>query len=261
MKTLAVAENTLREAVRDRILYLLLFFALLMIACSKVLSLMSVGGAGAPEKIIVDVGLGAINFFCVLIAVFMGIGLVSREIDRRTIYGVVTKPLSREAFVVGKFLGLVAAIAINEAVMTASFAFTLFLWGARFEPGYAMALGLTLLESALMLALALLYSAVASPLLATMFTLCSYFVGHWLDGLKALIAKLPPGPGRIAVQAFQALWPNLEYLNVKNQVVFPDEAVRQALSREFLFGLLYGGSYAVAILTLAALAYRRKDFV
>lgn len=257
MRILAVAVNTFREAVRDRILYLLLFFALLMIACSKVLSLLSVG---SPEKIIVDVGLGSISFFSMLIAVFMGIGLIRREIERRTIYAVVTKPLSREAFVVGKFLGMFAAIAVNHGVMTLGFLGALWVWATPFTGAYAMVLALALLEAALVLALAILYSALASPILASLFTLVSYAVGHWLDGLRLVLTQVDEGWAKSLLTFAYRVFPDLELLNLKNQVVFPPSGP-EALMSQFVHGLIYGGCYTVAVLLLATLAFRRKDFL
>ncbi|MFN7974573.1 MAG: ABC transporter permease [Acidobacteriota bacterium] len=259
MKVLAVAANTMREAVRDRILYMLLFFALLMIGASKVISMLSAGTR--PVTIVIDVGLASISFFSMLISIFMGIGLVSKEIERRTIHAVVSKPISREAFVLGKFLGMLATIALNEIVMVAFFASTLWLWGASFTREEAMALALQLVESALILALAIAFSGVASPMLASMFTLCSYFVGHWMDGLRLLIEKLPGAAERTVALALYRLLPNLELLNLKNQVVFPEPAVAASLPAQFRLGLLYGVCYTGAVLALAALAFRRKDFL
>lgn len=258
MKVVAVAANTAREAIRDRILYLLMFFALLMIGASKVLSMLSIG---SEQKIIVDVGLGSMAFFSVLMSVFMGIGLVSREIERRTIYAVVSKPITREAFVLGKFLGLFFVIALNELVMAMFFGATLWMWGAPFTRGYLLAILLTLLEAAVMLASALFFSAVASPILATMFTLAAYFLGHWIDGLRLLAARMPEGPGRTLVEAGRRILPNLEHLNLRDTVVFPEPGMEAAILSTFWTGALYGTCYAVAILAAAAAAYRRKDFV
>ena len=258
MKVLAVAANTMREAVRDRILYMLLFFALGMMLASRALSMLTMG---EPRKIIVDIGLGSISFFSVLIAVFLGIGLVSREIERRTIYAVVTKPLSRGAFVCGKFLGLMATIALIQLVMTLFFAVTLYAWETPFTRAYAFAIGLSFLEAATMLAVALLFSALASPLLASMFTLATYMVGHWLDSVAVLVRRLPPGLFRWFLTALYYVFPNLERLNIKGQVVFAEPELVAELPRQVLTASGYGLCYAAGILGLAVLAYRRKDFV
>src|SRR4029450_7537202 len=134
---LAIAQNTFREAIRDRILYLLLVFALLMIAASRVVSVLTVGD---EDKTINDLGLAAIGLFGVLTAIFVGIGLVFKEIDRRTIYTIVTKPIHRHQFIIGKYLGLVLTLAVNTAIMTAGYYALLLVRGAA-SPRLLLAIG------------------------------------------------------------------------------------------------------------------------
>jgi len=256
-KTYYVAANTLREAVRDRILYLLLFFSLLLIASGKILSLLSIG---EPTKILVDVGLSSIDLFSSMIAVFMGISLISREIDKRTIYTTVTKPLGREAFVVGKFIGMLGTIALNQAIMVLVFALTLQIFGGRFTVAYGMCILLSLVKAALLLSLAIFFSAVSSPLLASMFTLTSYAVGHWLDGILPLLDRVEGGMAKRILLVVYRLFPNLELSNLKDLVVFPDPGSLAEMNSRFTLGLWYGLAYAAAILLLGVAAYRRKDF-
>lgn len=257
-KVLAVASNTMREAVRDRILYLLLFFAVLMMATSGLLSQLALGD---PEKIVLDIGLASISFFSVLIAVFMGIGLISKEIERRTIYAVVSKPLGRGAFVVGKFLGLLGTIAVIQVVMTLVFVVTLKAWGTVLTAGCAFAIALSFVEAAVMLAVALFFSALSSPMLASMFTLATYAVGHWVDSIGVLAQRLAPGPTRTLFTVLYLGFPNLERLNLKGQVVFADPASAAHLPLQSAMAAGYGIFYSIAIVSLAVLAYRRKDFV
>lgn len=257
-KILAVAANTAREAVRDRILYLLLFFSIVMMAASGVLSHLAIG---EPEKIILDVGLGSISFFSVLMAAFMGIGLISKEIERRTIYAVVTKPIGRGAFVVGKFLGMLGTIGLIEIVMTGMFAATLHYWEISLDRGCLVAIGLSFVEAAVMLSAALVFSAVASPMLATMFTLATYAVGHWLDSIAGLVRRLPPGGTKAVLSVLYHGFPNLERLNVKSEVVFMEPGTAAELTSRFWGAAGYGAAYTVGLLALAVLAYRRKDFV
>ena len=123
-KVQAIALNTFKEAVRDRILYAILAFAMAMIASTFVLATI---GVGMGPKIIRDVGLGFISIFGVIIAVFIGIGLVHKEIDRRTIYTIVSKPIHRWQFILGKYLGLVLTLFVNIAVMTVALMAIIFL--------------------------------------------------------------------------------------------------------------------------------------
>src|SRR5262245_63757882 len=117
-RVLAIALNTFREAIRNRILYLLLVFAVALILCAQALSLMTVG---SEEKIIKDFGLATIDVFGVLTAVLLGIGLVSREIERRTVYVLLAKPIHRAEFVLGKYAGLVLTLLVDAAIMTAGY--------------------------------------------------------------------------------------------------------------------------------------------
>ena len=117
MKTWAVAANTFREAIRDKVLYNLVFFALLVMGASVVIGNMTLGEG---IKIILDLSLAAMSVFGLLIAIFVGIGLVHKEIQRRTVYMLLAKPISRRNFVIGKYLGLMLVIALNVAIMTAA---------------------------------------------------------------------------------------------------------------------------------------------
>src|SRR5438874_9220684 len=113
--TLAIAVNAFRESVRDKVLYNLVLFAILLIGASYVIGQLT---AGQDVKIIKDLGLAATSVFGLFIAVFIGIGLVSKEVERRSIYALLTKPVSRPQFIVGKYAGLVLTLAVNVAVMT-----------------------------------------------------------------------------------------------------------------------------------------------
>ncbi len=123
MKVLAIALNTFKEAVRNRILYVLLFFAILILLGAWVVSNLSIFG---QEKIMRDLGVGAINLISVLIAVFVGVGLVYNDLDKKTIYTIVSKPISRWHFLVGKYLGLLLTIFLNIILMTFFFLVVLY---------------------------------------------------------------------------------------------------------------------------------------
>ncbi|MBN1900756.1 ABC transporter permease subunit [Candidatus Sumerlaeota bacterium] len=114
-KTIAIAMNTFKEAVRNRILYILLIFALIIMASSGILGELTIS---ARDRIIKDLGIASINFFGVLIAIFVGIGLVYNELDKKTIYTIVTKPIHRRQFLIGKYLGLLLTIYVNMLIMT-----------------------------------------------------------------------------------------------------------------------------------------------
>src|SRR5437870_5256105 len=110
----SIALNVFRESVRDKVLYNLVFFAVMLIAVSYLLGQLT---AGQDIKIIKDLGLAAMSVFGLFIAVFIGIGLVSKEVERRSIYSLLAKPISRQQFIVGKYAGLVLTLAVNLTVM------------------------------------------------------------------------------------------------------------------------------------------------
>jgi ABC-type transport system involved in multi-copper enzyme maturation permease subunit len=181
--TLAIASNTMRDAVRSKVLYALLFFAVLLIATSATLATLSYV---ERERILQSVSLSAIRFFGAAIAIFVGVGLVHREVDRRTIYTILSKPVERSAFIAGKYLGLVATLWALLAVMAACFAGASLAAGAPLNAGHAIALGLTALELAVIVAFSTLFSSFATPFLAGCYSLGLYLIGHLTRDLYAI---------------------------------------------------------------------------
>ena len=189
-RILVLAQNTFREAVRDRLLYNLLLFATLMIASSIVLAKLHIG---YDERIYRDVGLGAISFFGVLIAVFVGINLVYREISLKTVYSMLAKPVRRWEFLVGKYLGLMVLLVVEIGVMSALFFGVLWYKGSDILPGMFWAIEMILLELALITAVAIFFSSFTTPYLAGMFTVALWIIGHLLADVRAF--GLQPGSG------------------------------------------------------------------
>jgi ABC-type transport system involved in multi-copper enzyme maturation permease subunit len=247
----AIALNTFREAIRDRILYLLLVFAVGLIVVSRLLSLLTVGD---EEKIIKDVGLSAISLFGVLTAVFVGVSLVFKEIERRTAYTLLANPVRRWHFVIGKFGGLLAVLAMNVAVMSAALFGLLLLRG---EAPWALvpAIVLILVELVVITSFALLFSSITNPILAALMTFAVYVMGHLSWSLMLLKAKLD-GVGAVVADVVYWVMPNLERLNIKA------EAVHAIPLQPGLVPLavVYGLSYSVVVLALACFAFERKEF-
>lgn len=249
----AIAVNTFREAIRDRILYLLLFFGLLLIISSVVLSLLTVG---SQIKIIKDIGLASISIFGVLISVFVGIGLVSREIQRRTIYTVVTKPVYRYQFLLGKYLGLLLTICCNIALMTMIFLAVLFWKGGVLDLSVLPAILMIFLELVLVTGFALLFSSFSTPILSAVFTLSLYITGHLSGGLLLLKEHVKSEFSRWLCDALYYLLPNLELFNLKHQAVH-GLPLREG---QLLLALIYGLLYAAAVFVLTVAIFRRRDF-
>ncbi len=249
----AIALNTFREAIRDRILYLLLVFGLLLIICSVVLSLLTVGD---QIKIIKDIGLASISVFGVLISVFVGIGLVSREIQRRTIYTVVTKPIYRYQFLLGKYIGLLLTIFCNVALMAVIFLALLFWKGGGLDLTVVPAILMICLELVLVTGFALLFSSFSTPILSAVFTLALYVTGHLSGGLLLLKDHVKGEAGRWLCDALYYLLPNLELFNLKHQAVH-GLPLREG---QLLLALIYGLLYASAVFVLSVAIFRRRDF-
>lgn len=247
----AIALNTFREAIRDRVLYLLLVFALILIGVSRVVALLTVGD---EDKIIKDVGLSAISVFGVLTAVFVGVSLVFKEIEKRTVYTLLANPVRRWQFIVGKFGGLFAVLAMNLVLMTAALVVTLWVRGESPWPLFP-AVALILVELALVCAFALLFSSVTNPILAALWTVAMYVMGHLSFTLRGFSAKLE-GTSRFLCDVFYYVLPNLERLNVKAEAVHGLPVSGEVLATS----ALYGVGYTVLVLSLACVAFERKEF-
>jgi ABC-type transport system involved in multi-copper enzyme maturation permease subunit len=249
---LAIALNTFREAIRDRVLYLLLVFALVMIGTARLLSLLTVG---SETKIIKDLGLSAISLFGMLTAVFVGVSLVSKEIEKRTIYTLLANPVRRWQFVTGKYCGLLAVLAMNVVLMAVALGVVLWFRGDGVA-GLLPAILLTWFELALVTAFAILLSCFTNPILAALGTFAVYVVGHLSWSLPMLGARLPEGFGRTVCDVLYVVLPNLDRLNVRADAVhgLPLEPGYVGMA------VIYGTLYSVAVLVLACLVFERKEF-
>jgi Cu-processing system permease protein len=183
-RVVPIAVHTFKESVREKVLYTLVLFAVLLIAAGVLFGTISVG---VNEIVLINLGLTAISLFGLLIAIFIGISLVSKELDRRTIYNVLSRPVARWEFVIGKYLGLVLTLLVNTAMMTA--AFYVMLWWEKGRLGLGdlaplEAVYFILLELALVVGLAMLFSTISTPVLSAIFSFGIYLVGNLLDGLR-----------------------------------------------------------------------------
>jgi ABC-type transport system involved in multi-copper enzyme maturation permease subunit len=248
----AIASNTFREAIRDRILYLLLVFALALIALAQILGLLTVG---SEEKIIKDLGLASISLFGVLTAIFIGVSLVSKEVERRTIYTIVSKPIHRFQFILGKYCGLALTLLVNTAVMALWF-YLILLFKGYADPRLLLAVYLIFLELLLVTALAILFSSFSTPILSTLFTLSLYLVGHLSWSLDLLRQRLTGSAGRWICRALYLVLPNLEVFNIKGEVVHGSSIPASLL----FWATLYLAGYGVVVLGAACVIFQRKDF-
>jgi len=254
-RVLNVAHNTFREAVRDRVLYNLVLFALLMIASAVLVGQISMD---IETVVMVSLGLSAISLIGLLIAVSTGVGLVSKEIDKRTLHALLAKPLRRWEFLLGKFLGLVLTLAVNTAAMAAGlFLALLFVKHSivRSDSIVLVAVYFILLKLMLVVALAMLFSCFTSPLLAILFTGGLYVAGLFVSELRSLQStNLTP-----EMQKFFAV---VSYLlpNFGNYDVMGAAAHARSIAGSLiLHNTLYTILYCAILLCAAAAIFSHKD--
>ena len=248
-----IALNTFKENIRDKVLYNLVFFGLLMIGSAILLSTLSMG---EQAKIIKDLGLAGINLFGVLIAIFVGIGLVSKEMEKRTIYTLLAKPVPRHEFLLGRYMGLVITLFVNTATMVAGFFMILLIGGINPDPGLMKAIGMIFLELLVLVAVAVMFSTFTTPTLSASFTLAIYVIGHVTADLRLLGARLGDETIKAALEGLYYLLPNLEYFNVKGQAVHG-----LSIDASYLvIATAYGVLYSAVLLILAGVFFQRRDF-
>lgn len=252
MRILSIAINTLRENLRDKLLYNLLFFALLMIGSSILLSRITLGD---HHRLILDLGLASINLFGVLIAIFVGIGLVSKEVDRKTIYTIVSKPIPRYEFLLGKYCGLVITLFANTVVMVVGLLIVLQVMDVPITSLVFKSLVLIFLELMVITAVAVLFSTFTSATLSAIFTLAVYVIGHLSGDLKEFAKKLDE-VSEMVVNAIYYTLPNLERFNLKGHVI---HHLDFGLA-DMALTLAYGLTYAAFLLLLASVIFQRRDF-
>ncbi len=251
----AVALNTFREAVRDRVLYNLVFFALLMMAAAVAVGQISIG---IEQTVIVSLGLSAISVIGLLISIFIGVALVSKEMDKRTLYALLAKPVRRWEFLLGKFGGLVLTLAVNTAAMAAGLLLVMFYVKHSLERGDAavlVAVYFIWLKLALVVALALLFSCFTTPLLAILFTVGLYIVGLYVQELRNLPVEVMTPVMAALTRWLSYLLPNFENFNVM-ALAAHGRAVPGAL---ILQNTLYTVIYCTIVLTAAAAVFSRRN--
>jgi Cu-processing system permease protein len=262
----SIATSVFRESVRDKVLYNLVFFAVLLIAASYLLSQLT---AGQDIKVIKDLGLAAMSLFGLFIAVFIGIGLVSKEVEKKSIYALLAKPIRRQELIVGKYLGLVLTLLINLTVMAVAYYGVLgavaWIDGAWFrphweapavDPALLKAIGMIFLQLAIVTAVALLFSTFSSPILAAALTFGLYVVGHFNADLRSFEAVVDVKAAAYLARALYYLLPNLAPLDIKSQVVHAVPVPAGYLLTSAAYAVLY----VSGLLTAATFIFMRRDF-
>ncbi len=254
-RTGIVAWNTFREAVRDRVLYNLVFFALLMMAAAVLVGQISIG---IDSIVIVSLGLSAVSVIGLLMAVFIGVGLVYKEMDKRTLYALLAKPIRRWEFLLGKFAGLLLTLTVNTAAMAVGLFLALFYVNRALHSADLVVLTAVyfiLLKLAIIVALALLFSCFTTPFLSICFTAGIYVTGLFVKDIRSF-SDITGNPAldRVAVW-FSYLLPNFQNFDVMGAAAH-GRAVPGAIVAQ---NTLYAAVYCAIVLAAAAVIFSRRN--
>jgi ABC-type transport system involved in multi-copper enzyme maturation permease subunit len=258
-----IALNTFREAVRDKILYVLLIFGMLMILVSRAIGWVSFGG---ENKIMTDIGLTAIWMFAGMVSIFIGTGLIYKEIDKRTIYTILSKPAQRWEFLAGKYFGLLLTTLVNLLILSFIFIGYLLICGAPVTIALAQALFLTFIEMMVVTGIAIFFSSVSTPILSAIFTTIIFFTGQvtkWIVdlGSNPAVKRTAPWMEHLLYSIY-LVTPNLHNFNIRQQAVLAtQDGFQTAISSgEMISCTVYGIAYTLALFLAAHLMFNRRNF-
>jgi ABC-type transport system involved in multi-copper enzyme maturation permease subunit len=253
-RILHIATNTFREAVRDRVLYNLIAFALLLTGAAVLVGQISID---IEKLVVINLGLTAVSLFGIVIAIFIGIGLVSKEIDKRTLYTVLSRPVQRWEFIAGKFFGLAGTLVVNTLLMAIGVFAALF-YVSRHIVGSDLslltAIYFIILQFVIITALALFFSSFSSPLLSAVFTFSLFVIGTFAEDLRGF-AALTHGVSRVLASSAAYVVPNFSALNVISQVAHGGSVSSQLVLYNTAYALVYSGT----VMSAAVLIFERRD--
>jgi len=248
----ALALSTFRETVRDRIFYLVAVFGFVMLASTAVLSPLNIGAQG---KIMSDVGLAAMVVFGLVVAVFVGSAMVRKEMDKGTILTILAKPVGRREYLFGKFLGLNLTLVAMVTVMGGLFLLILFAAPGTFSFRFLYAFYLGFLELMLLNAVVVFFSTCVSPILAAVFTLGVFAVGHLSESIRDFGQMQGTAAQQRISEVVYYMIPNLEVFNVRSAVVHGDPVTMNHV----LMATVYAVAWSALLLLLAGAIFDRKE--
>ena len=251
----SISLNTFREAVRDRVLYNLVLFVLLITAAAIFLGEIT---AGNEARVIVNLGLTAMLLFGTFISIFVGVGLVSKEIEKRTVFAIFAKPITRGEFIIGKYIGLCLTILVNVGVMGLGIAFALIYVGrsdlARTIWG---AVALIFFELCLTTAVAILFSSFSTPALSALFTFAIFVIGHFSKSLHEFAETLASEATRKFFEVLYYLMPNFSHFSFITNSAYGDSPSADMLG----LALLYAVVYSFILIWITVMIFKRRNFV
>ena len=247
----AIAINTFREGIRNRIMYNLVFFALCMIAFSYFIGELSIG---EELKVIQDMGLAAISIFGILIAIFVGIGLVYKEVDKRTIYTIISKPIHRYQFLLGKFFGLSLMLLVQTVFMTAFMFIFIYITNHIFNPALLKVVLFIYLELVVITSVAIFFSSFTTPFLSALFCLGFFIIGHSTDDLVELSKRSDSAVVKVGASLFKFF--DLNHFNIKGKIVHGVYVGWDWVGQV----VLYAAFLSVVFLITSFFIFQKRDF-
>ena len=252
-RVLAIGRNTFREAVRGKLFAAIGVFGVVLMASSAIVGPLSLG---EQARITQDLGLAGMSLLGFMVAILIGTGIVYTEVERRTIYTVIAKPVERWQFVLGKFAGLNGTISVLVAGMTLILLGAAYIDMGHFKPQLLQAVLLTWVELMVMTSLAILMSVMCSPILGALFTCLLYIIGHTSGDLHELAQHFGSGTVKSLTSIAYYILPNLEYFNIRSKVIH-GVSIDPAY---MVFACAYGLLYTIVFLTVAGVVFERKEF-
>ena len=249
-----IAKNAFREAVRDRILYNLILFVLLITASAMFLGELT---AGEEARVIVDLGLSAVLIFGAFISIFVGVSLVWKEIEKRTVYSIFSKPVGRSELVIGKYLGLCLTLLVNVAVMGLGVTLALlYVGGGRLVGPAWIAILLIYLELTILTAVAIMFSSFSTPALSALLTFFVFIIGHFSASLRELAQTMASAAARLVFDVIYYVMPNLSHFSFITETANGVTAPMPMLGGAVLYAIVYD----IILLTITVLIFSRRNF-
>lgn len=264
-KIIAVALNTFLETRRDKILYSFFIFAIIMILSSLVFSTLS---AEQYHKIVKDFGLTAISLFSILISIFLGTGLVYKEIEKKTVYNIFSKPIERYQFITGKYLGIAITILVIMLLMSLIFlgivlliqlpnkSFIEYYYGGLYFNELFAALYFEYLECLVVIGIAILFSCFTSPVLALLFTFLIFAIGRFSSDIKLFANEINNNVVSIISDVLYYTIPNLEKFNIRSEAVYGGNLSLELILNTTAYALIF----SLILLLLSIVVFQRKEF-
>lgn len=247
-----IAKNTHREIIRDRILYGLLVFAVLLIGLSMALGQLTYA---EQTRITIDFGFTAIHLSAAILSIFVGSTLVAREIDKKTILTLLARPITRAQFIIGKSLGLVSVIVVATFLLALVLALILRTAEAQLNSTFLIGLYGILIEASLLLTCTIFFGSFATPMMAVSFSIGIFIIGHWLDSLKYFTEKSQSAAFKKLGEVVMAICPNLEKFNWRTLFVYNDPIP----VADVIASTAYGFAWCTLLIILSTLILQRRD--